>query len=91
MHSEVTLQAQSGGAESGVGVLEVRGCDGCCRYSMALNSGSNELLASRVLKVFNSFVSSAIEQKIKKNRIEKAEKLWNNILLKEKSYFYTKQ
>ena len=60
MHSEVALQAQSGGAESGtVGVLEVRGCDGCCRCSMVLISGSSELLVLSVLKVFNSFVSSA--------------------------------
>ena len=92
MHSEVALQAQSGGAESGVGALEVRGFDGCCRCSMALISGSRELFASSVLKVFNSFVSSAIEQRIeKKSRIEKAEELWNNILLKHKSYSCTKQ
>ena len=52
--------AQSGGAESvTVGALEVRGCNGCCKCSMAFFSGSNELLASSVLKVFNSFVSSA--------------------------------
>lgn len=60
MHSEVALQAQSGGAESGtVGALEACGCDGCCRCSMALISGSSELLVLSVLKVFNSFVSSA--------------------------------
>ena len=60
MHSEVALQAQSGGAESGtMGALEVGGSDGCCRCSMALISGSSELLASSVLKVFNNFVSSA--------------------------------
>ena len=60
MHSEVALQAQSGGTESGtVGALEVCGCDGCSRCSMALISGSSDLLAQSVLKVFNSFVSSA--------------------------------
>ena len=60
MHSEVALQAQSGGAESGtMGALEVGVSDGCCRCSVTLISGSSELLASSVLKVFNNFVSSA--------------------------------